>query len=165
KSSRVFSCFLTSESSTALISTSRLQAVLILPDYPFTSFMTHLDWLYNKLKVLKLLGIKIAIDDFGTRYASLNYLQQLPFDILKIDQCFVRDVDRNSKKQAITKAIIDMAHQLGLKVIAEGVETEGELQFLRQNGCDEMQGYLFSRPVPFSDFKKLIKSKAILSIK
>lgn len=119
----------------------------------------------NKLKLLKSLGIKIAIDDFGTRYSSLNYLQQLPFDILKIDQCFVRDVDRNSKKQAITKAIIDMAHQLGLKVIAEGVETEAELQFLRQSGCDEMQGYLFSRPIAFRDFKQLVKSKAILSIK
>ncbi|MBE9229420.1 EAL domain-containing protein [Phormidium sp. LEGE 05292] len=119
----------------------------------------------NQLKLLKSLGIKIAIDDFGTRYSSLNYLQQLPFDILKIDQCFVRDVDRNSKKKAITKTIIDMAHQLGLKVIAEGVETEGELQFLRQNGCDEMQGYLFSHPLPFQDFKQLVKSKAILSIK
>jgi len=119
----------------------------------------------NKLKLLKSLGIKIAIDDFGTRYSSLNYLQQLPFDILKIDQCFVRDVEQNSKKQAITKAIIDMAHQLGLKVIAEGIETEGELKFLRQNGCDEMQGYLFSRPLPFRDFKQLVKSQAILSIK
>lgn len=119
----------------------------------------------NQLKLLKSLGIKIAIDDFGTRYSSLNYLQQLPFDILKIDQCFVRNVDRNSKKQAITKTIIDMAHQLGLKVIAEGVETEAELQFLRQNGCDEMQGYLFSHPLPFPHFKQLVKSKAILSIK
>lgn len=119
----------------------------------------------NKLKLLKSLGIKIAIDDFGTRYSSLNYLQQLPFDILKIDQCFVRDIENNTKKQAITKAIIDMAHQLGLKVIAEGVETEGELQFLRQNGCDEMQGYLFSRPLPFRDFQQLVKNQAILSIK
>jgi diguanylate cyclase (GGDEF)-like protein len=119
----------------------------------------------NKLKLLKSLGIKIAIDDFGTRYSSLNYLQQLPFDILKIDQCFVRDIENNTKKQAITKAIIDMAHQLGLKVIAEGVETEGELQFLRKNGCDEMQGYLFSRPLPFRDFKQLVKSQAALSIK
>lgn len=119
----------------------------------------------DKLKLLKSLGIKIAIDDFGTRYSSLNYLQQLPFDILKIDQCFVRDIEHNSKKQAITKAIINMAHQLGLKVIAEGVETEGELRFLCQNGCDEMQGYLFSRPLPFRDFKQLVKSKKLLSIK
>ena len=118
----------------------------------------------NKLKLLKSLGIKIAIDDFGTRYSSLNYLQQLPFDILKIDQCFVRDIENNTKKQAITKAIIDMAHQLGLKVIAEGVETEGELKFLRQNGCDEMQGYLFSRPLPFRDFTRLVKNQTILSI-
>jgi len=119
----------------------------------------------NKLNALKALGIKIAIDDFGTGYSSLNYLQQLPFDILKIDQCFVRNVDQNNKKQAIIKAIIMMAHQLNFKVIAEGVETEGELAFLRQNNCDEIQGYLFSRPIPFREFKELLNSGKSLPLR
>ncbi len=105
---------------------------------------------------LKLLGIQISIDDFGTGYSSLSYLQQFPFDTLKVDKCFVRNIANDSKNAAITTAIIQMAHGLKLKVIAEGVETQAEQNFLSKHECDAMQGYLFSRPVPAKEFEKLL---------
>ena len=108
------------------------------------------------LNKLKALGIKLSIDDFGTGYSSLNYLRTFPFDTLKIDQSFVRNISDDSKNVAITTAIIQMAHSLNLKVVAEGVETEAELSFLYQQHCDEVQGYLFSRPVPAIEFEKLL---------
>ncbi|NJK36365.1 MAG: EAL domain-containing response regulator [Oscillatoriales cyanobacterium RM2_1_1] len=105
---------------------------------------------------LSNLGVHISIDDFGTGYSSLGYLQNLPFNTLKIDQAFVRDVDKNLKHQAIVQAIINMAHQLGLEVIAEGVETAAELKFLRQHQCDVAQGYLISRPIPWIEFQMFL---------
>ncbi len=112
----------------------------------------------RRLNALKSLGVEIAIDDFGTGYSSLSYLQQFPFDILKIDRCFIQDITDNLNKAAITKAIIEMAKNLNLKLVAEGVETESELSFVRQHQCDLMQGYLFSRPVPARDFEQLLTS-------
>lgn len=112
----------------------------------------------RRLNALKSLGVKIAIDDFGTGYSSLSYLQQFPFDILKIDRCFIRNIIENSNNGAITKAIIQMAKSLNLKLIAEGVETESELSFLHQHQCDEMQGYLFSHPLPAHEFEQLLIS-------
>jgi EAL domain-containing protein (putative c-di-GMP-specific phosphodiesterase class I) len=103
-------------------------------------------------------GVQISIDDFGTGYSSLSYLNRFPFDTLKIDQAFVRNLPLDSKNVAITTAMIDMAHNLNLKVVAEGVETEKELAFLRKNQCDQMQGYYFSRPLRTSDFEKLLFS-------
>jgi len=111
----------------------------------------------KRLNALKALNIQIAIDDFGTGYSSLSYLQQFPFDILKIDQCFVRNLTTDAKTAAIITAIIQMAHSLNLKVVAEGVETEAELTFLRQHQCDDIQGYLFSRPLSVPDFEKLLE--------
>jgi len=110
----------------------------------------------RRLNALKSLGVEIAIDDFGTGYSSLSYLQQFPFDILKIDRCFIRDITENPNNAAITRAIIAMAKSLNLKLVAEGVETEAELSFVRQHQCDGMQGYLFSRPVPAEDFRQLL---------
>ncbi len=110
----------------------------------------------RRLNALKSLGVQIAIDDFGTGYSSLSYLQQFPFDILKIDRCFIRDITENPNNAAITKAIIEMAKSLNLKLIAEGVETEAELSFVYQHQCDGMQGYLFSRPVPTHEFEQLL---------
>lgn len=107
------------------------------------------------MNALKDIGVKISIDDFGTGYSSLSYLERFPFDILKIDRSFVQNIHNNPKNAAITTAIIHLAHQLNLKVIAEGVETEAELDFLAENQCDEIQGYYFSPPLPASEFKKL----------
>lgn len=101
----------------------------------------------NILHELKKLGVRIAIDDFGTGYSSLNYLKNLPIDCLKIDQSFVRDLASNSSVKNIVVAMIAMAHNLNLHVIAEGVENEEQLQFLRINGCDQAQGYYFSKPI------------------
>jgi hypothetical protein len=93
------------------------------------------------------MGLKLAIDDFGTGYSSLSYLRQFPVDKLKIDKSFIRNVVAGNGDAAITTAIISMAKSLHLKVIAEGVETEEQLCFLREHQCDEMQGYYFSKPV------------------
>lgn len=117
----------------------------------------------KQLKSFKELGLKVAIDDFGTGYSSLSYLQQFPFDILKVDQTFVRNITKDEKSVGITKAIIEMAHSLNLKVIAEGIETEEELAFLQAHNCDEMQGYLFSKPLTAKDFEQLLISGKCLN--
>lgn len=109
-----------------------------------------------KLNELKTLGINIALDDFGTGYASLEYLKQFPFDTLKIDKSFVHNVNSDAQNKAITAAVVQLAHTLNLKVVAEGVETEAELEFLRQHRCDLLQGYLLGRPQPAREFEKLL---------
>jgi len=108
------------------------------------------------LQQLKDLGVSISIDDFGTGYSSLSYLTQYPFDVLKIDRCFISNITDGCTNAAIVKAIIEMAHTLCLEVIAEGVETEAEKDFLWRYECDAMQGYLFSPPVPAADFEQLL---------
>ena len=128
------------------------------------SLVPNPQWAVKKLKNLKSLGIEIAIDDFGTGYSSLAYLQQFPLDILKIDRCFIGNLFKNEKTIAITKAIIHMAHNLGLRVIAEGVETQAELDFCTQQECDLIQGYIFSRPVSAANFSKLLQMNKILRI-
>ncbi|WP_082892645.1 sensor domain-containing protein [Rossellomorea aquimaris] len=99
------------------------------------------------LKKLKKLGIFISVDDFGTGYSSLNYLKRFPIDILKIDQSFVREIGLNQKDSAITTTIIHLAHSLGLEVIAEGVEREGQVHFLKEANCQKAQGFYFSKPI------------------
>lgn len=121
------------------------------------TIMRNPDEAIRTLHILKEMGIQVAIDDFGTGYSSLNYLKQLPLDFLKIDQSFVRNLSSNHSDRAIIRAVIAMAHSLNLKVIAEGVETLEQLAFLREHGCDELQGYLFSQPVAAEEFSGLLK--------
>ena len=109
---------------------------------------------------LKTLGVRLAIDDFGTGYSSLSYLRRFPLDILKIDKSFVRDIPHHRDDMEIATAIIQLAHILGFTVLAEGVETEAQLSFLRDRGCDLYQGYLYSRPVPAEEFIRLLGQTA-----
>jgi EAL domain-containing protein (putative c-di-GMP-specific phosphodiesterase class I) len=109
------------------------------------------------LREVKRHGVGIAIDDFGTGQSSLIYLKRFPIDTVKIDQAFVRDVTSDESTAAIVSYIINLAHTLHLGVVAEGVESEEQYQFLLANGCDRMQGFLFSRPLPASEAYEFLK--------
>ncbi|MEH1930721.1 EAL domain-containing response regulator [Nostoc sp.] len=113
---------------------------------------------------LQSLGVKIALDDFGTRYNSLINLITLPINTLKIDRSFIDNVANDPQKSAVTQALIQMAHNLNLDVVAEGVETEAELAFLRQHNCNYMQGFLFSRPLPAAEFENLLLTNKCLYV-
>ncbi len=108
------------------------------------------------LSALKELGVLLAIDDFGTGYSSLSYLQRFPLDIVKVDRMFVQELGTGNGGDEIVSAVIQLSHALGLRVVAEGVETEQQLDMLRTLQCDLAQGFLFSRPVPASDLGVLL---------
>ncbi|NHZ95304.1 EAL domain-containing protein [Massilia sp. CCM 8734] len=122
--------------------------------------MRDLSQSVDKMRELKAMGISLSIDDFGTGYSSLSALKSFPISTLKIDKSFVRELADNPDDQAIAKAVISLGHMLKLRVIAEGVETEQQCTFLRDNDCDEMQGYLFSRPVPPAQIALLLEEQA-----
>jgi len=115
-------------------------------------------------RAMREMGIRLAIDDFGTGYSSLSYLKRFPIDYLKIDQSFVREITTAPDAAAICVAVIDLAHNLKLKVIAEGVETDEQMSYLRRRHCDEMQGYLFSRPVPMDQLEALLRRHMTLDL-
>ena len=121
-----------------------------------TLLMSDAEEAVATLRGLKALGVGIAVDDFGTGYSSLAYLKRFPLDALKIDRAFVRDAVSDPDDAAITVTIANLAHSLKLKVVAEGVETEGQLNFLRSHGCDEMQGYYFSHPLPVEECTRVL---------
>jgi diguanylate cyclase len=108
------------------------------------------------LTTLHALGIKLSVDDFGTGYSSLAYIKNFPLHTLKIDRSFVIDIAENATDQAIAATIITLAHSLGMRVVAEGIETEQQFDRVRALGADDMQGYLISRPLPSAEFERFV---------
>ena len=106
---------------------------------------------------LRAVGVRIAMDDFGTGYSSLGYLRSFPFDKIKIDQCFVRDISSSEDCRAIVRAVTGLGHSLGIATAAEGVETSEQLERVRAEGCQEVQGYFFSRPVPGGEVAAVLR--------
>jgi EAL domain-containing protein (putative c-di-GMP-specific phosphodiesterase class I) len=106
---------------------------------------------------LSALGIQTSLDDFGTGYSSLSYLKQFPLKVLKIDRSFIQDIHLNQKNETLIAGIIAMARSIGLEVVAEGVEKDEQLAFLRSQACDQVQGFLLSRPIPGADLSKWLQ--------
>jgi len=139
------------------LSASGLAPELLELELTESTLLHNVESVLTSLLRLKQMGVKLAIDDFGTGYSSLSYLKRLSIDKLKIDQSFVRDLASDPDDEAIVRAIIQMARSLNLKTIAEGVENL-DLRFRLQSlGCDEAQGYLYSRPLPAQDIERLLR--------
>jgi diguanylate cyclase (GGDEF)-like protein/PAS domain S-box-containing protein len=134
-----------------LLDAQSVDPALIELEITESSIMANTEEAARTLEYLSELGVGLSIDDFGTGYSSLAYLKRFPLDRLKIDRSFIRDLTTDNDDATITRAVISMAHSLGLKVIAEGVETGAQHEFLAEHGCDEVQGYFFSRPMPAAD--------------
>jgi EAL domain-containing protein (putative c-di-GMP-specific phosphodiesterase class I) len=122
------------------------------------ALMKDPDLAAGTLSALRGIGVQVAIDDFGTGYSSLSYLRRFPLDALKIDQSFIRQITTIPDETIIVKAIVGLGQSLNLRIIAEGVETEDQLDFLKAHRCDEAQGFYFSRPVPPQQIIKLLES-------
>ncbi|MFC3680524.1 EAL domain-containing protein [Bacterioplanoides pacificum] len=122
-----------------------------------STLMDDVETAIHIMQEVKKTGVSIAIDDFGTGYSSLAYIKRFPIDVLKVDRSFVMDIPQDQNDMAITAAVIAMAHKLSLEVVAEGVETEEQLHFLRRNNCDEGQGYLFSRPLSLGQLHQFLR--------
>ncbi len=144
------------ETLAAVLEETRLDPSLLELEVTESMLMDNIDSVISQLSAIRNLGISLAIDDFGTGYSSLSYLKQLPVDILKIDRSFVKDLPDDVDDREITSLIITLAQKLDRKVIAEGVETEGQIEFLKNHGCDYGQGYYYSKPLPADEFMVLL---------
>lgn len=122
-----------------------------------STVMHNAERLINMLCAIKAQGVQISVDDFGTGYSSLSYLRRFPIDRLKIDRSFVQDILLDHDNGAIVRTIIALGHNLGLKVVAEGVESAEQMVYLRDNGCDELQGFYYGRPMPAADFERMLR--------
>jgi EAL domain-containing protein (putative c-di-GMP-specific phosphodiesterase class I) len=123
-----------------------------------SALMKHAEAAISTLQSLRARGVQLAVDDFGTGYSSLSYLRKFPINALKVDRSFIREISTTPGETSIVTAVIGMGRSLGLRVIAEGVETREELIFLRAHQCDEAQGYYFSRPMPAEQFAGWLKT-------
>jgi diguanylate cyclase (GGDEF)-like protein len=144
------------------LASSGMSPVLLQLEVTETMVMRNVPRAVRVLHAIQNRGIRLAIDDFGTGYSSMSLMKQFPIDTIKIDRSFVRDLPLDTEDQAIAQAIISMGKALGMTVVAEGVETAEQHAFLRSHGCDEMQGYLFSRPVPPRELAELLQSAPVL---
>lgn len=141
-----------------ILSETRLDPQYLDIELTESTIMQNAEETVKTLHELKEMGIKLSVDDFGTGYSSLSYLKRFPLDTLKIDRSFIKDITTDPDDEALTRAILAMSNSLKLRVIAEGVETEEQLNFLRANGCDEFQGYLFSRPVRAIEIAEMLRT-------
>ena len=141
---------------------SGMSPVLLQLEVTESMVMRNVARAIKVLNAIQSRGIRLAIDDFGTGYSSMSLMKQFPIDTIKIDRSFVRDLPKDSEDQAIAQAIISMGKALGMTVVAEGVETAEQQAFLRNHACDEMQGFLFSKPLPAQDLARLLQSPPML---
>jgi EAL domain-containing protein (putative c-di-GMP-specific phosphodiesterase class I) len=141
---------------------SNLDPGLLEVELTESMLMENVEGTIAQLRELKDMGIRLAIDDFGTGYSSLAYLKRFPLHTLKIDRSFIKDMPADAGDAALTSAIINMAHSLNLEVVAEGVETQPQFDFLRERGCDVIQGYLISRPIPPEQVVEVIGRRNVM---
>jgi EAL domain-containing protein (putative c-di-GMP-specific phosphodiesterase class I) len=144
---------------TSILKETGMNAAFLELEITESMIMHNVDKAVQTLTKLKTLGIGLSIDDFGTGYSSLSNLKRFPIDTLKIDRSFIRDLPGDSEDKAITRAIIAMGKSLNMTLIAEGVETQEQAEFLRAHACDQFQGYYFSRPVDKDKFAELLRSR------
>ena len=142
-----------------LMTTGNLAADVLEVEITESGIMQNPELAAENLINMKNIGVGVAIDDFGTGYSSLAYLKRFPIDVLKIDRAFVRDITLNSDDASIVKAILALAKALNLRVIAEGLETRPQYDYLKELGCDEGQGYMYARPMPFEDLLEFVREK------
>ena len=147
---------------TIILQETGLQGEYITLELTESLIMQDIEYSTRVIKQIKALGIAISIDDFGTGYSSLNYLRRFPIDILKIDRSFIIDVTNNVEDASIVRAIIALAHSLKMKVVAEGVETAEQYNFLKEHECDEIQGYLISKPLPVPEISTFLENNVAL---
>jgi len=150
------------ESVAAIVTETGIESSLLELEITESSVMERPAEAIEVLKSLKASGVSIAIDDFGTGYSSLSYLKLFPIDRLKIDRSFVSDIETDANDAAIVTAAVSLAHNLGLRVVAEGVETEIQITTLRKLGCDELQGFYFSKPLPADEAEAFIRCRRSL---
>jgi EAL domain-containing protein (putative c-di-GMP-specific phosphodiesterase class I) len=141
-----------------VLASTGMPAHLLQLEITESMVMQNVERAIGLLDNIRSRGVRLAIDDFGTGYSSMSLMKKFPIDTIKIDRSFVRDLAKSPEDRAIAKAIISMSKALGLTVVAEGVETTEQDGFLRRHGCDEVQGYLFSKPLPADEFPFLFRT-------
>ena len=139
---------------TKLLFTHSLPAMYLCLEITEDEVMENPDLVIEVLNELKAIGIKIYLDDFGTGYSSLSYVNKLPVDIIKIDMSLIKNLNKDSKSILIVKSIIEMSHNLNIKVVSEGIETKEQLSILKELECDFIQGYLIGKPLPADNFQE-----------
>lgn len=148
----------------AVIDTQNIDPTLIELEITEKSLIYYSEEINSDLEYLKKLGVKVALDDFGTGYSSLSYLKDYPINTIKVDKSFIDNIDKDLSNKAILKALISLANELNKNIVAEGVETKEQLQFLKEHNCPEVQGYLFSKPLPENEFQLVLQDKNLLPI-